>query len=323
MAKTFEELQEQLRGFQESRVLLTALELDVFTAIGPGSTAAEVARRAGTDTRATEMLLNALAAMELVRKQEGRYFNSDLTRDYLVSGGAQDGRMSLMHYSRLWRRWSTLTEAVKEGTSVAPREDDSPGREAFIAAMHKNAQERAPFVLNALGAFSVRNLLDLGGGSGAYSIAFAQANPELRSTIVDLEPVLAIAQRHIRAAGLSERVQTQPGDLLSDTFGGGHDLALLSAICHMFSPAENRDLLKRVYLALDTGGRLAVQDFILEPDGTAPAFAALFSLNMLVNTRGGASYTEADYREWLKDAGFREVKHVRLPGKTGLMVAGR
>jgi predicted O-methyltransferase YrrM len=323
MARTFEELQEAVRGFQESRALLTALELDVFTAIGPGSTAAEVARRVGADARATEMLLNALVALEALGKREGRFYNTDVTRDYFMTGGAHEARHALLHQSRLWRTWSTLTEAVKEGTAVAPREDDPAGREAFIAAMHRNAQERAAFVLDAVGALSVRKLLDLGGGSGAYSIAFAQANPELRATIFDLEPVLAIAQRNIRAAGLSERIRTQPGDLLSDTFGGGYDLALLSAICHMFSPAENRDLLKRVYAALNAGGRVVVQDFILEAERTAPVFAAMFSLNMLVGTRGGSSYTAGDYQQWLEEAGFRKVQHVRLPGMTGLMVAGR
>lgn len=323
MARSFEELQQAVRAFQESRALLTALELDIFTAVGPGGTAAEVARRVGADTRATEMLLNALVSVEALRKQEGHFYNTEVTGDYFVSGGAHDARLATLHQSRLWRTWSTLTEAVKEGTAVAPREDDSAGREAFLAAMHRNAQERAAFVLDAVGAFSVRNLLDLGGGSGAYSIAFAQANPELRATLVDLEPVLAIAQRHIRAAGLTGRVQTQAGDLLTDTFAGGYDLALLSAICHMFSPSDNRDLLKRVYVALGARGRVVIQDFILEAERTAPPFAALFALNMLVGTRGGSTYAAAEYQAWLEEAGFRNIRHLRLPGLTGLMVGER
>lgn len=323
MARTFEDVQEAIRGFQESRILLTALELDLFTAIGPGAVAAEVARRVGADARATEMLLNALVALELLRKDGERYRNSDVAAEHLVTGAPQEARLALLHQSRLWRAWSTLTDAVKAGTSVGAREDDTLGREAFIAAMHRNAQERAPLVIHAVGAFSVKNLLDLGGGSGAYSIAFAQSNPELRATIVDQPAVLAIAQRHIGDAGLSGRIQTRPGDLLQDTFGAGYDLALLSAICHMFSPAENLDLLKRVYAALGPGGRVVIQDFILEPDKTAPPFAALFSLNMLVNTRGGSSYTAVEYQRWLEEAGFTGVKHIRLPGPTGLMAGSR
>lgn len=323
MPRTFEDVQQAIRGFQESRILLTALELDLFTAIGPGAVASEVARRVSADARATEMLLNALVALELLRKEGERYLNTELAVQHFVAGAPQEARMALLHQSRLWRAWSTLTDAVKAGTAVGAREDDTHGREAFIAAMHRNAQERAPLVIHAVGAFSVKNMLDLGGGSGAYSIAFVQSNPELRATIVDQPAVLAIAQRHIGDAGLAGRIQTRPGDLLQDTFGAGYDLALLSAICHMFSPAENLDLLKRVYAALGHGGRVVIQDFLLEPDKTSPPFAAIFSLNMLVNTRGGSSYSAAEYQRWLEDAGFSEIRHLRLPGPTGLMIGER
>jgi hypothetical protein len=89
----------------------------------------------------------------------------------------------------------------------------------------------------------------------------------------------------------------------------------------MLSPAENIDLLRRCREALAPGGRVVIQDFILEPDKTAPRFAALFALNMLVGTRGGASYSEPEYAAWLGEAGFHEIRHARLPGITGLMIA--
>jgi SAM-dependent methyltransferase len=110
------------------------------------------------------------------------------------------------------------------------------------------------------------------------------------------------------------------GDLRTDDFGEGFDLVLVSAICHMLSPAENRDLLRRCYRALAPLGRVVIQDFILEEDKTAPKMAALFSLNMLVGTEGGASYNESEYAAWLGEAGFREAIRIRLPGPSGLMV---
>lgn len=111
--------------------------------------------------------------------------------------------------------------------------------------------------------------------------------------------------------------------MLHDPLGEGYDLILLSAICHMFSPEENRALFRRVCAALAPNGRLVVQDFILEPDKTAPRFAALFALNMLVGTRAGSSYSEPEYADWLRDAGFEEMRRVRQAGPSGLMIATR
>jgi cyclopropane fatty-acyl-phospholipid synthase-like methyltransferase len=163
-------------------------------------------------------------------------------------------------------------------------------------------------------------MLDVGGGSGAYSIAFATANADLNADILDLEAVCPIAQKHIDAAGLSDRVKTRTCDLRKDPFGEGYDLVFVSAICHMLSPAENLDLLRKCHAALRTDGRVVVQDFILESDKTAPKSAALFALNMLVGTTAGSSYSGDEYAAWFEQAGFRETCHIRLPGPSGLII---
>jgi predicted O-methyltransferase YrrM len=187
--------------------------------------------------------------------------------------------------------------------------------------MHRNALERAPQVAAAVSPSDVRRMLDVGGGSGAWSIAFAQAVPELHADLLDLATVLPIAQRHIDAAGLAGRISTRVGDLRVDALGEGYDLVFVSAICHMLSAEENRDLLRRCFQATAPGGRVVIQDFLLEPDRTAPRFAALFALNMLVGTPAGDTYTEAEYAEWLRDAGYGEARRVRMPGPANLMVA--
>jgi cyclopropane fatty-acyl-phospholipid synthase-like methyltransferase len=135
--------------------------------------------------------------------------------------------------------------------------------------------------------------------------------------------VAPIAQRHIDAAGAADRVTIRIGDLRADALGEGYDLVFVSAICHMLGPDENRDLLRRCHAALTPGGRLAIQDFILEPDKTAPKWGALFALNMLVGTDAGSSYSEPEYAEWMAAAGFREIRRVRLPGPASLMIADR
>jgi predicted O-methyltransferase YrrM len=279
-----------------------------------------------TDARATEALLNALAALRLLVKRNDRFVNSPAAARYFTAGSRDNARPALLHTAHLWHRWSTLTACVRAGTAV--ERDEIAGRgedwtEAFIAAMHRNASERAPLVVRTVGAQDVLRLLDVGGGSGAYSIAFARANPALHADILDLAAVEPIAQRHIREAGVADRVRVRAGDLRCDALGEGYDMVFLSAICHMLDPAQNRDLLRRCMEALRPGGRIVIQDFILEPDKTSPRFAALFALNMLVGTRGGSSYSEPEYAAWLGEAGFREVHRVRLPGITGLMIGSR
>ncbi len=320
--KTITELNTAMRAFMESRTLLTAVELDVFEAVGGGATAAEAARKVSADSRAMEMLLNALVSLGALEKREGVFVNTAETARWLT--GPESARMGLMHSVNLWRTWSTLTDAVRAGTSVTPPGVEDRNKEwtrAFIAAMHQRAAEEAREMVRQVDAGEVRRMLDVGGGSGAYSIAFAQANPGLRAVVLDQPHVTGLAREYIAAAGLSDRVTTQDGDLTRDEFGEGYDLVLVSAICHMLDEEENRDLLTRCGRALRQGGRLVVRDFFLNPDRTGPQQAALFSLNMLVGTRRGASYTEGEYREWLREAGCVDV--VRPDARGNLMIGVR
>jgi (2Fe-2S) ferredoxin/precorrin-6B methylase 2 len=315
-----------LRGYMESRALLTALELDIFTAVGNGATAAEVAQKISTHPRATEMLLNALVSMGILLKQQGVFHNTPVTARYFAEGSKDNARLGLIHTANIWHRWSNLTDCVRAGTAVGHQEmaeRDNDWTKPFIAAMHRNAAERTPLVVQAVGTGPAERLLDVGGGSAAYSIAFAKANEKLHATVLDLPPVLALAQEHINAAGLAGRVGTRAGDLRRDPLGKGFTLVLVSAICHMLSPEENQDLFRRCFEALAPQGRVVIQDFILEPDKTAPRHAALFALNMLVGTEAGSTYSHEEYSAWMRGAGFEEVRHLRLPGPSGLMMGRR
>jgi SAM-dependent methyltransferase len=319
-----DELMRSLRAFQASRVLLTALELDAFTAVGAGQTTAAVAACCRTDPRATERLLNALVALGLMSKREGVFTNAPLALRFLVAGAPEDARDALRHHASLWQSWSTLTDAVRQGHALhnedMSQRDDDQWTVPFIAAMHRGALERAPQVIAAMDLRGVQRLIDIGGGSGAYSIAAAQQAPQLRCEVLDLATVVPITERHIAAARLGARVTTRVGDLRRDELGSGYDLALLSSICHMLSPDENCDLLRRVRRALAPAGRVVISDFILEPDGTGPTHAVFFALNMLVGTEGGGAYTEGEYANWLAAAGFADARRVRLAGPADLMI---
>jgi predicted O-methyltransferase YrrM len=322
MPRLPESLDAALRAFQESRTLLTAIELDVFTAIGGGARAEEVASNIGADSRATQMLLNALVALGALSKRGGVYSNTPAAAAHFAGAG----RLALMHNVHLWDRWSRLTECVRRGTAVDLVDMEKRSEEwiaAFIAAMQRNSQEGAPAVAGAVDTSNVRRMLDVGGGSGAYSIALARANPQLHAVIFDLKPVLAIAQTHIDRAGLAARITTQAGDLRTDAYGEDFDLVFISSICHMLSPAENIEMFRKALAALNPGGRIVMRDFILEDDKTAPRQAALFALNMLVGTREGSSYSRSEYKNWLEQAGFTDVRHVGLPGPASLMIGVR
>jgi len=317
-----DDINELIRGFMPSRTVLTALELDVFTALGDGASPDAVAERIQASRRGTEMLLHALAALKLLRKENGIFRNTPLSARFLADTSPDSARKALLHTANLWHRWSSLTASVRAGTP-APRTGDGEWVDTFIAAMDRNARERSQAVVNTVGAEGIRRILDLGGGSAAYSIAFARVNPGVTVEVLDLADVIPLTQKYIRRAGLADRIHARVGDMLLDPLGHGFDLVLLSAICHMFSPEENRALYQRAHAALASGGRVLVQDFILEPEKTAPRFAALFSLNMLVGTRAGSSYSEPEYAAWLTEAGFRDIQRVRLPGPAGVLLATR
>lgn len=321
---SFESMTQTMRSFQASRVLLTAVELDIFTTIGTGATGEEVASRAGTDARATGTLLNALVSLGALTKNGAVFHNTAVAARHLAAGSPEDARPALMHTVHMWSSWNALTDCVRTGTAAGAAgagRGDEGWTKAFIAAMHRNAQTTAQQVVRVVGADGVGRLLDIGGGSGAYSIAFARTNPNLVADILDLKAVLPIAQEHIAAAGLADRIHTRAGDLRKDEFGAGYDLVLLSAICHMLGPGENQDLLQRCAGALKPGGRIVIREFILDPDKTGPAISTLFAINMLVATESGSTYTLGEYSEWLEEAGFRDVQRPDPAGD--LIVATR
>jgi len=318
-----DDLNEMIRAYMPSRTVLTALELDVFTAVGGAASPEVVAHKIHADVRATEILLNALASLSLLQKTGATFCNTAASARFFSEGSRDNARGGLLHTAHIWHRWSTLTESVRAGKPAASDAREDHWVEAFIAAMDRNAKERAGAVVKAIGTNGIRRMLDLGGGSGAYSIAFARNNPHLKAEIMDLAEVVPLTQEYIRKAGATDRVTARGGDMLSDPLGENYDLVLVSAICHMFSPQQNRELFQRAYRALAPKGQFVVQDFILEPSKTAPRAAALFALNMLVGTEAGSSYSEPEYAEWMRRAGFSEVRRVRLPGPSGLMIATR
>lgn len=325
MTKQTDGIWEVARAFQPSRVLLTAVELNLFSAVGEGATAPRVASCIGADARATERLMNALVSLGfLERRGDGEYVLTESGR-YLVPGHPEGVAEALGHTLRLWNTWSTLTECVREGHAVdSGRATDGFSTESFIAAMHYNALNRAGAVVASLDLTGVSRVLDVGGGSGGYAIAFCKARPGLVATVFDRPTVTPLTRRYAAEAGVGDRIETVDGDYNTDELGRGYDLVLLSAIVHSNSAAENVALLRKCHAALVPGGQIVIQDYLMSDDRTEPASGAMFALNMLVNTAAGDSYTETEVRGWLDAVGFGAARRVDPPGSpTGLLVARR
>jgi 2-polyprenyl-3-methyl-5-hydroxy-6-metoxy-1,4-benzoquinol methylase len=314
---TPESIREIAYAFQESRILLTAYELGIFSVLGKNRESSQsVARKLGTDSRATDRIMNALAAMGVLEKEADTFRNSPSASRFLGST-SPEYMGGLMHTVHLWDTWSTLTEAVRLGTSVPMRQhrrkDSADWTEAFIAAMNDRAHKQAPAVAAQMNLREGMRVLDVGGGSGAFSVAFVRAKKGVTATVFDLPQVLPLTRKYVSAEGLQDRIDFVAGDYTSDELPQEYDLVFLSAIIHSNSPHENRRLIQKCARALNPNGNLVVQDFIMDESRTSPPGGAIFALNMLVGTGAGDTYTESEIRGWMEEAGLAHIDKAETP----------
>ena len=310
------------RAFQESRVILTGAELDVFSLLAEEPlTAAGAASRLGAEPRALTAVLDALAAMELLEKADGRY-RLAAGAGCLASGATNSIHAMLLHQAALWHRWTALTRLVG-GTPLPDRTPEEATR-AFIGAMNVVSSRQADRMAELVPIGNARRMIDIGGGPGTYTAAFLKRSPSLAATLFDLPLVVGMARERLAAAGLAERVTFVEGDFEKDELPGGYDFAWLSAIIHQNSQEQNEALYRRIFRALVPGGRLVIRDHVMEPDRTRPRAGALFAINMLVGTPGGGTYTLDEIRSGLERTGFTGVKLLNTgPIMDGLVEATR
>ena len=219
----------------------------------------------------------------------------------------------VLHYSGAWQAWGQLTAVVREGKPGRRSGSgmDDATRKAFIGAMDAAGRELSVRIAGAFDAARFRRLMDIGGASGTFTIAFLRKNARMTAVLFDLPPVIAIAREKLKEEGLTDRVVLLPGDYNKDALPPGCDLALLSAVIHQNSPSQNLDLFTKINRVLEPGGVLLIRDFIMDPTRTIPKQGALFALNMLVNTATGDTYTFDEISESLKEAGFLDVELIR------------
>lgn len=312
---TFEEFRDVVSAYRLPRIILTALELKLFTVIGRATwLLPDLARELKVSERGLSILCRNLAMAGLLHKKRNRYRNSPLAASALNA----DDPAYRGSYVRLMTNhandWLRLAESVRTGEPLDKDEPEDPDyRRQFTWAMHHRTLETAPMVAAQLPLKGAKTLLDLGGGPGTYAMAFLARHPRLQATVCDRPAALKVAKEIAATHKVGERISYLPLDLLKDDIPGRFDVIWYSNVLHIYSPEENLSVFRRAKSALTERGRLIVQDaFLHDREGLYPEEASLFAVSMLLFTSTGNTYSVTDTAAWLKEAGFASVKPVKM-----------
>jgi predicted O-methyltransferase YrrM len=306
-------------AYRSSMLLFTATELGVFTRLAAGpKSAAEVAAAAGARLEPMQLLLDGCVAAGLLVRDGSSYRNTAVADAFLVDGRPAYIGHGLEYARDLYQPWGRLPELMRTNEPVMEPESllggDPEKTRAFVLAMHERARGIGAVLPHGVDLAGRRRLLDVGGGPGTYSIALVQKTPGLRSTVLDRPGVLRIAEEIIASNGCADRIETRAGDYLTDDFGHGYDVVLLSGMMHRERPDDCRLLLRKAHGALDTGGLVIVSDVFFDDDShTTPPFAIQFALSMMLTAPHGTTHAVTEMAAWMTEAGFQHVEIRKLP----------
>ena len=299
---------------------------------GEPLTIEQTAAASGASKRGIAVLMYALAGLELLHRDEtDRFALTPESAAFLVSSKpeANLGRIFSHISTQLIPAWLDLVEVVRTGRPATGR-NNLLEEGAFFASFVESILPLGWPAASALAehlrieeAESEPIVLDIGAGSGVYSIPFALRSPKVRITAVDLPEVLEVTQRIAERYGIGDRLKTVAGDMAEIDFGSGYRVATIGQILHGHDAVSNRKLLEKTYAALAPGGVVAIAEFLVEPDRSGPLMGLIFAANMLVNTEAGNTYSFEEIRGWLKDAGFEQVRTLDVPGPSPLILATR
>jgi len=312
-------------GMWSYRTIYAAVDLEIFTKINDGlNTSEKLANELDTKKDFIERLLNACVTLKLLNKSDEAYSNSPVVEEFLVKGKPKYyGDMVIMFGTK--DALKNLKESILKGspviTGLTERMEDTEQAKIFTRAMHNNAMGPAMMLSKKFDFSKYDKLLDLGGGSGAFSIVLAREYPNLTATVFDLSKVCDVAKEFIKEANMESKVKLLEGDFFKDELPKDNDIVLLSQIMHSWSKEENKELLRRVYNSLSKDGIIIINEFLLENDKTGPLFPALFSLNMLVQSEGGRAYTNQEIKELLEEVGFTYQESIHLTGPVTSIIA--
>lgn len=294
------ELRKIWTGFWQSRVLLSANNLGIFEHLKNKKTAIEISKILNTDRRATEIMLDALAGIGLLKKSGLTYSNTSIANRFLIKESPYYQGDIISHANTLWQNWSNLDTVIKTGKPAKSAKNHS----AFIRGMHNISILKAEEVIKAIDLTGVQKALDLGGGPGTYCIELSKKG--ISTTLFDQPETIKIAKEIIKETK-TKGIELLGGDFFTDDIGSGYDLVFISQVLHAFSEEDCIYIIKKAKDALNSGGRIVIQEFYINKKRIYPANSALFSINMLVNTDGGRCYASSEIKQWLSIAGFKKI----------------
>ena len=306
-------------AYWASMVLLTANRLNIFSLVSEEPlSAGELSARSNTDSRSLEMLLNACVGHRLLERSDGRYRNAPASEAFLVRGKPSFLGDALKYSEDMYPLWGKLGEAVASNAPPVPPETilggDEEKTENFVRAMHNRALGIAKALTFVLDLSGRRKLLDVGGGPGTYSALLVQKTRGLEAVVLDLAPVVAIAEEIIADFGVSDRIRFISGNYKETAFGEGYDAVLMSGILHRETGETCRALLDKAFGCLTSGGVLYVADVFFEDEQkVSPPFATLFALNMLLTSESGGAHAITEMVAWMEQSGFEDVEVKPLP----------
>lgn len=326
---TFDEFRDAVSAYRLPVVLMAALELDLFTAIGNRTwTVPELAKELKVSERGLTILCRNLAMAGVLLKRGATYKNTRLGETALNANhpAYRGGYLDLIKSH--WQDWCRLRESIRSGLPIDHDIPDSPEwRRRFTWAMHHRTLEIAPAITAQVKLGRAGTLLDLGGGPGTYALAFLTHNRRLRATVCDRDAALDVAREIAATHKAGKRLSYLPLDFTTTSIPGTYDVIWYSNVLHIYSPEDNQAIFRRALAALAPGGRLIIQDaFLHDRQGLFPQDASLFAVSMLLFTKGGDTYSASEVKRWLRDAGFSQVKLLPIMKATedwedGILVA--
>jgi len=327
---TPERLQQFGFAYAPPLIISAAVNNKVFDTLQGGpKTVEQLEKETGGSVRGLRAIMDALVGLELLKKdRQSRYSLTAESEAFLVS--EKPGTLAGFFGSILpvmISRWLRLTDTVRDGGPPVAVNQETEGTEFFsqlvetiIPMSYPAAQKLADHLKIAKAKEHVR-VIDVAAGSGIWGIAVAQRSPHVRVTAVDWAGMIPTTKRITEKFGARDRFEFIEGDLSEANFGSGYDLATLGHILHSEGEQRGRQLLKKISRALKSGGTIAIAEWLVNDDRTKPLPSLMFSVQMLVNTEKGDTFSFNEIKKWLEDAGFKKVRKLEAPGPSPLILA--
>jgi SAM-dependent methyltransferase len=327
---TPERLMELSFAYAPPLIISAGVSNKVFDSLeGGAKTQGQVSEETVASARALVILMNALVGLGLLKKdRQGKYSLTPESSAFLLSKkpGTHAGFFGTIA-PQLISRWLRLSDIVREGRPVVAVNQETEGTEFFsqlvenIIPMSYPPAQKLGDHLKLGKAKNEIHVLDLGAGSGIWGIALAQKSPRVRVTAVDWAGMIPTTKRITQKFGVGDRFNYVEGDMLEANFGSGYDIATLGHILHSEGEDRSRQLLRKIFRALKSGGTIAIAEWLVNDDRTKPLPSLMFAVQMLVNTEKGDTFSFNQIKNWLEEAGFKKVRKLEAPGPSPLVLA--